>query len=160
MQIYIVNTKLANIANLQLCKFAEESANALLICHQLLSPNELLHSYAILPSLPQIGINVPIPVPLPMFSFTGSRASFRGDVNFYGKQVCSDMMSAATVFSPASRIISVRKLVFVAYSQTVTRSGRKSVRVRIICLGLGLGLRLTVGFRVSCVVGINVCVSS
>ena len=35
----------------------------------------------------QIGINVPIPVPLPMFSFTGSRGSFRGDVNFYGKQV-------------------------------------------------------------------------
>ncbi|XP_039597696.1 methylmalonate-semialdehyde dehydrogenase [acylating], mitochondrial [Polypterus senegalus] len=34
----------------------------------------------------QIGINVPIPVPLPMFSFTGSRASFRGDTNFYGKQ--------------------------------------------------------------------------
>ncbi|XP_062504413.1 probable methylmalonate-semialdehyde/malonate-semialdehyde dehydrogenase [acylating], mitochondrial [Corticium candelabrum] len=34
----------------------------------------------------QVGINVPIPVPLPMFSFTGSRASFRGDANFYGKQ--------------------------------------------------------------------------
>lgn len=34
----------------------------------------------------QVGVNVPIPVPLPMFSFTGSRASFRGDVNFYGKQ--------------------------------------------------------------------------
>jgi len=33
----------------------------------------------------QIGINVPIPVPLPMFSFTGSRGSFRGDMNFYGK---------------------------------------------------------------------------
>jgi malonate-semialdehyde dehydrogenase (acetylating) / methylmalonate-semialdehyde dehydrogenase len=33
----------------------------------------------------QVGINVPIPVPLPMFSFTGSRASIRGDVNFYGK---------------------------------------------------------------------------
>ncbi|KAK6030095.1 methylmalonate-semialdehyde dehydrogenase [Ostertagia ostertagi] len=33
----------------------------------------------------QIGINVPIPVPLPMFSFTGSRGSFRGDLNFYGK---------------------------------------------------------------------------
>ena len=28
---------------------------------------------------------VPIPVPLPMFSFTGSRASFLGDLNFYGK---------------------------------------------------------------------------
>jgi len=33
----------------------------------------------------QIGVNVPIPVPLPMFSFTGSRGSFRGDCNFYGK---------------------------------------------------------------------------
>jgi malonate-semialdehyde dehydrogenase (acetylating)/methylmalonate-semialdehyde dehydrogenase len=33
----------------------------------------------------QVGINVPIPVPLPMFSFTGSRASIQGDVNFYGK---------------------------------------------------------------------------
>lgn len=33
----------------------------------------------------QVGINVPIPVPLPMFSFTGSKASFRGDLNFYGK---------------------------------------------------------------------------
>lgn len=35
----------------------------------------------------QVGVNVPIPVPLPMFSFTGSRASFRGDQNFYGKAV-------------------------------------------------------------------------
>jgi malonate-semialdehyde dehydrogenase (acetylating)/methylmalonate-semialdehyde dehydrogenase len=34
----------------------------------------------------QVGVNVPIPVPLPMFSFTGSRGSFRGDVHFYGKQ--------------------------------------------------------------------------
>ncbi|XP_018026739.1 probable methylmalonate-semialdehyde dehydrogenase [acylating], mitochondrial [Hyalella azteca] len=33
----------------------------------------------------QIGVNVPIPVPLPMFSFTGSRGSFLGDANFYGK---------------------------------------------------------------------------
>lgn len=33
----------------------------------------------------QVGVNVPIPVPLPMFSFTGSRGSFRGDMNFYGK---------------------------------------------------------------------------
>jgi malonate-semialdehyde dehydrogenase (acetylating)/methylmalonate-semialdehyde dehydrogenase len=33
----------------------------------------------------QVGINVPIPVPLPMFSFTGSRGSFLGDINFYGK---------------------------------------------------------------------------
>ena len=37
----------------------------------------------------QVGVNVPIPVPLPMFSFTGSRGSFRGDTNFYGKQVRS-----------------------------------------------------------------------
>jgi len=34
----------------------------------------------------QIGVNVPIPVPLPMMSFTGSRGSFLGDANFYGKQ--------------------------------------------------------------------------
>jgi len=34
----------------------------------------------------QVGVNVPIPVPLPMFSFTGSRGSFRGDAHFYGKQ--------------------------------------------------------------------------
>ena len=33
----------------------------------------------------QVGINVPIPVPLPFFSFTGNKASIRGDVNFYGK---------------------------------------------------------------------------
>lgn len=33
----------------------------------------------------QVGVNIPIPVPLPMFSFTGSRGSFLGDLNFYGK---------------------------------------------------------------------------
>ncbi|KAI8892491.1 aldehyde dehydrogenase domain-containing protein, partial [Globomyces pollinis-pini] len=33
----------------------------------------------------QVGINVPIPVPLPMFSFTGSRGSILGDLNFSGK---------------------------------------------------------------------------
>ncbi|KAK9143455.1 hypothetical protein Syun_012855 [Stephania yunnanensis] len=32
----------------------------------------------------QVGINVLIPVPLPFFSFTGSKASFAGDLNFYG----------------------------------------------------------------------------
>ena len=33
----------------------------------------------------QVGVNVPIPVPVPYFSFTGSRGSFHGDLNFYGK---------------------------------------------------------------------------
>jgi malonate-semialdehyde dehydrogenase (acetylating)/methylmalonate-semialdehyde dehydrogenase len=33
----------------------------------------------------QVGINLPIPVPLPFFSFTGSRKSFVGATNFYGK---------------------------------------------------------------------------
>jgi malonate-semialdehyde dehydrogenase (acetylating) / methylmalonate-semialdehyde dehydrogenase len=33
----------------------------------------------------QVGVNIPIPVPVPAFSFTGSRASIRGDINFYGK---------------------------------------------------------------------------
>jgi len=34
----------------------------------------------------QVGINLPIPVPLPFFSFTGSRKSFVGSTNFYGKK--------------------------------------------------------------------------
>ena len=33
----------------------------------------------------QVGINVPIPVPLNMFSFTGNKNSFLGDLNSYGK---------------------------------------------------------------------------
>jgi len=33
----------------------------------------------------QVGINVPVPVPLPFFAWTGSKSSFLGDVNFYGK---------------------------------------------------------------------------
>ncbi|CAE6411793.1 unnamed protein product [Rhizoctonia solani] len=33
----------------------------------------------------QVGINVPIPVPLPMFSWSGNKGSFLGDVSFYGK---------------------------------------------------------------------------
>ncbi|GAB1525374.1 hypothetical protein RhiTH_008534 [Rhizoctonia solani] len=33
----------------------------------------------------QVGVNVPIPVPLPMFSWSGNKASFLGDISFYGK---------------------------------------------------------------------------
>jgi len=33
----------------------------------------------------QVGINVPIPVPLPMFSWSGNKGSFLGDISFYGK---------------------------------------------------------------------------
>ncbi|KAF9991477.1 Methylmalonate-semialdehyde dehydrogenase [acylating] mitochondrial, partial [Modicella reniformis] len=44
-----------------------------------------------------VGINVPIPVPLPMFSFTGSRGSIRGDVNFYGKSGINFYTSTKTV---------------------------------------------------------------
>ena len=47
----------------------------------------------------QVGINVPIPVPLPMFSFTGSRGSIRGDVNFYGKQGVQFYTQVKTVTS-------------------------------------------------------------
>lgn len=47
----------------------------------------------------QIGINVPIPVPLPMFSFTGSRGSFRGDTNFYGQQGLNFYTQVKTVTS-------------------------------------------------------------
>lgn len=47
----------------------------------------------------QVGVNVPIPVPLPMFSFTGSRGSFRGDMNFYGKQGVQFYTQIKTVIS-------------------------------------------------------------
>ncbi|KAM4662802.1 methylmalonate-semialdehyde/malonate-semialdehyde dehydrogenase [acylating], mitochondrial [Discoglossus pictus] len=55
--------------------------------------------YTHLVDVGQVGVNVPIPVPLPMFSFTGSRASFRGDTNFYGKQGVSFYTQLKTVTS-------------------------------------------------------------
>jgi malonate-semialdehyde dehydrogenase (acetylating)/methylmalonate-semialdehyde dehydrogenase len=45
----------------------------------------------------QVGINVPIPVPLPMFSFTGWRGSFRGDLHAYGKQAVRFYTETKTV---------------------------------------------------------------
>ncbi|OZJ03919.1 putative methylmalonate-semialdehyde dehydrogenase [acylating], mitochondrial [Bifiguratus adelaidae] len=45
----------------------------------------------------QVGINVPIPVPLPMFSFTGSRGSFLGDLHQYGKEGILFFSKAKTV---------------------------------------------------------------
>ncbi|CAH1173939.1 unnamed protein product [Phaedon cochleariae] len=47
----------------------------------------------------QVGINVPIPVPLPMFSFTGSRGSFHGDLHFYGKQGLNFYTQTKTITS-------------------------------------------------------------
>ncbi|KAF2899525.1 hypothetical protein ILUMI_06660 [Ignelater luminosus] len=47
----------------------------------------------------QVGVNVPIPVPLPMFSFTGSRGSFWGDLHFYGKQGLNFYTQTKTVTS-------------------------------------------------------------
>ncbi|KAJ1927291.1 hypothetical protein IWQ60_003063 [Tieghemiomyces parasiticus] len=47
----------------------------------------------------QVGINVPIPVPLPMFSFTGSRGSFLGDLNFYGRSGVSFYTNIKTITS-------------------------------------------------------------
>eukprot|EP01006_Ploeotia_vitrea_P041735 TRINITY_DN66569_c0_g1_i3.p1 TRINITY_DN66569_c0_g1~~TRINITY_DN66569_c0_g1_i3.p1 ORF type:complete len:314 (-),score=75.16 TRINITY_DN66569_c0_g1_i3:1014-1955(-) len=47
----------------------------------------------------QVGINTPIPVPLPMFSFTGSRKSIRGDINFYGKQAVNFFTQIKTITS-------------------------------------------------------------
>ncbi|EEE66713.1 hypothetical protein OsJ_23385 [Oryza sativa Japonica Group] len=57
----------------------------------------------------QVGINVPIPVPLPFFSFTGSKASFAGDLNFYGKAGVQFFTQIKTVTqqwkeSPAQRV--------------------------------------------------------
>jgi len=47
----------------------------------------------------QVGVNVPIPVPLPMFSFTGNKASIRGDINFYGKSGVNFYTQLKTVTS-------------------------------------------------------------
>jgi len=47
----------------------------------------------------QVGINVPIPVPLPMFSWTGSRGSFRGDIHLYGKQGVQFFTQTKTITS-------------------------------------------------------------
>eukprot|EP00127_Corallochytrium_limacisporum_P006048 Clim_evm16s217 gene=Clim_evmTU16s217 len=47
----------------------------------------------------QIGVNVPIPVPLPMMSFTGSRGSFIGTNNFYGKGAIQFYTSTKTITS-------------------------------------------------------------
>jgi len=45
----------------------------------------------------QIGVNVPIPVPLPFFSFTGSRGSFIGTNNFYGKSGANFFTQVKTI---------------------------------------------------------------
>lgn len=47
----------------------------------------------------QVGINVPIPVPLPMFSFTGNKGSFLGDLNFYGKAGITFLTKPKTITS-------------------------------------------------------------
>ena len=47
----------------------------------------------------QVGVNVPIPVPVPFFSFTGSRGSFHGDLNFYGKNGAAFYTQYKTVTS-------------------------------------------------------------
>lgn len=52
----------------------------------------------------QIGINVPIPVPLPMFSWSGNKGSFLGDIGFYGRRCISYdriimVLNLATLFT-------------------------------------------------------------
>jgi len=47
----------------------------------------------------QVGVNLPIPVPLPMFSFTGSRGSFIGSTNFYGKEAIKFYTQTKTITS-------------------------------------------------------------
>jgi hypothetical protein len=49
-----------------------------------ITARSLRHVTSLVDPLHQVGVNMPIPVPLPFFSFTGSRASIRGDIHFYG----------------------------------------------------------------------------
>lgn len=57
----------------------------------------------------QVGVNVPIPVPLPMFSFTGSRGSFWGDLHFYGKQGLNFYLETKTITSMWKKGVEVAK---------------------------------------------------
>jgi malonate-semialdehyde dehydrogenase (acetylating)/methylmalonate-semialdehyde dehydrogenase len=66
----------------------------------------------------QIGINIPIPVPLPMFSFTGSRGSFLGSNNFYGK-------SGVHFFTQVKTITSMWKEEAEALSTSMPIHGKK-----------------------------------
>eukprot|EP00934_Nitzschia_sp_Nitz4_P007399 Nitzschia sp. Nitz4//scaffold45_size130396//94632//96320//NITZ4_003464-RA/size130396-processed-gene-0.225-mRNA-1//-1//CDS//3329552443//7389//frame0 len=67
----------------------------------------------------QVGINVPIPVPLPMFSFTGSRASILGDINFYGKSGVNFYTKLKTVTSnwPTSDLASLGGVIMPTYGK-------------------------------------------
>ena len=47
----------------------------------------------------QLGINVPIPVPLPMFSWSGNKGSFLGDIGFYGKRSVGESYSIECLFT-------------------------------------------------------------
>jgi len=47
----------------------------------------------------QIGINLPIPVPPPFFSFTGTKASYIGAGNFYGRNGIKFFTQTKTVLS-------------------------------------------------------------
>ncbi len=68
----------------------------------------------------QVGINVPIPVPLPMFSFTGSRASILGDLNFYGKSGAHFYTKLKTVTSnwPTDQLSSLGDVTMPTYGKT------------------------------------------
>lgn len=66
------------------------------------------------------GINVPIPVPLPMFGWSGNKASFLGDVPFYGPRfvhvvslgVFSDLIiviSGLNFYTQTKACLSVRR---------------------------------------------------
>jgi len=50
-----------------------------------------------------VGINVPIPVPLPMFSFSGWRGSFVGDLHMYGRAGVEFYTQPKTVTAKWSR---------------------------------------------------------
>lgn len=54
------------------------------------------------PVLTQVGINVPVPDPLPFFSFTGSKASFAGDLNFFGNIYLSMLSFDNSICSKAN----------------------------------------------------------
>ncbi|KAK6304435.1 hypothetical protein J4Q44_G00250210 [Coregonus suidteri] len=96
----------------------------------------------------QIGVNVPIPVPLPMFSFTGSRGSFRGDTNFYGKQgiqFCTQIKTVTSQWKAEDATASCLYCIRLAWIScfTLPRTSWKNHSISVSCYTMLRGSRFT-----------------
>jgi malonate-semialdehyde dehydrogenase (acetylating)/methylmalonate-semialdehyde dehydrogenase len=89
----------------------------------------------------QVGINVPIPVPISPFSFTGSRASIRGDINFNGKGAVQFWTQIKSVTSNVRRDVATA----LAWQEPPSEGGMDGCKG-----GRSGGRRKTVAVRARC----------